>query len=127
MLTANQLPNIAYLPEFPKLETILIDGNPIEKLETIPNLKKLKCVRFINMFGCPITEELAGDFNKEMLIMLFDELPFLASINDTEGGWDPELLEDVRNTKMEREKAALEKLNNPNPEGAEGEGENEAE
>ncbi len=79
------------------------------------------------MFGCPITEELAGDFNKEMLILLYDELPYLASINDTEGGWDPELLEDVRTTKEQREKEALEKLNNPDPPEGEGEAEGEGE
>ena len=56
------------------------------------------------MGGCPITEELGGEFTKEILVILFGQLPNLTSINDA-GEWDPELLEEVQITAREREGA----------------------
>ena len=66
----------------PALEELELDGNPLESLDAIPQLVKFNKLESINMSGCPIQEELGEEFVKEMLILLYDKLPNLKSIND---------------------------------------------
>jgi len=39
-------------------------------MNSVANLKKYKRLMFLNMSGCAITDELAGEFIKEVLILL---------------------------------------------------------
>ena len=62
------------------------------------------------MVGCPISDEKADDFKKEVLIELIHKLKDLKKINGD--GWEPELIADVKAEKLNRQREK-EKMNMP--------------
>jgi hypothetical protein len=52
------------------------------------------------MTGCPVSEEKADDFKKEVLIELMHKLKDLKKINGD--GWEAELVADVKAEKLNR-------------------------
>lgn len=60
----------------------------------------MKNLKEINMSGCPISEEKADEFKKEVLIELMHKLKHLKKINGD--GWEPELIAEVNAEKLQR-------------------------
>jgi len=81
MLNGNKLEKLDHLPVLECIEEIFLDGNQIASLAEISKLKILKTLTHISMGGNPITEEKGEEFKKEVLILLYDELPNLKKIN----------------------------------------------
>jgi Leucine-rich repeat (LRR) protein len=123
-LAANpKLESIDVVPDLPALQELILTGSPISKLADLEKLKTLRNLKSLNVAETPIAEEKGDDLKKEILILL-DTLN-LKTING-----DPitkEEVEEARNEKMERIKAAEEERKQKELEAAKGADDEDAE
>lgn len=70
-LKQNQLKNIPQdLPSLPKLRDLNLSGNRLAKLEEMDNLLSFPVLQSINLEGNPMEEEAGGDLRKSMIMRL---------------------------------------------------------
>lgn len=110
IFTGCKIANLKDLPELPALEVLSLEGNAILNLADLKKLRNLKNLKELNMNGCPISEEKAEEFKKEVLIELMNKLKNLKKINGD--GWEPELIAEVKAEKLQRQREK-EKANMP--------------
>ena len=93
ILTGSKVANLKDFPDLPSLEILSLEGNAISSLVDLKRIGHLKNLKELNMSGCPISDEKADDFKKEVLIELMHKLKQLKKINSD--GWEPELIAEV--------------------------------
>ena len=98
ILTGSKIANLKDFPDLPSLEVLSLEGNAISSLADLKKISHLKNLKELNMSGCPISEEKADEFKKEVLIELMHKLKQLKKINGD--GWEPELVADVNAEKL---------------------------
>jgi Leucine-rich repeat (LRR) protein len=98
ILTGSKIANLKDFPDLPSLEVLSLEGNAISSLADLKKIGHLKNLKELNMSGCPISEEKADEFKKEVLIELMHKLKQLKKINGD--GWEPELVADVNAEKL---------------------------
>jgi len=69
-LTGNKIESLSSMPELISLKELVLDGNPIASLKELEHLTKLTCLQELGMAGCPIADEKADEFKKEVLVIL---------------------------------------------------------
>lgn len=98
ILTGSKIANLKDFPDLPSLEVLSLEGNAISSLADLKKISHLKNLKELNMSGCPISDEKADEFKKEVLIELMHKLKQLKKINGD--GWEPELVADVNAEKL---------------------------
>ena len=98
ILTGSKIASLKDFPDLPNLEVLSLEGNAISSLTDLKRLGHLKNLKEVNMSGCPISEEKADEFKKEVLIELMHKLKQLKKINGD--GWEPELVAEVNAEKL---------------------------
>ena len=90
ILNGSKVANLKEFPDLPQLEVLSLEGNAISSLIDLKRIGHLKNLKELNMTGCPISDEKADEFKKEVLIELMHRLKQLKKINGD--GWEPELV-----------------------------------
>ena len=118
-MAGNKLESLSTLSALESLEVLILEGNPIAKVEELLELSKLPNLVELNMTGCAIAEEKGDDFKKEVLIAC-ERLTKLKIINGEE--WTEEDKQEAMALKEERIQESMNK-----PPAEEGQEEAEAE